>query len=1292
MAEPSPLIQLLDAGLAHGGLQTDDVLALVLPLLREVAALHEQGRVAELDGQFAYRTDEQDVLRLSRPEGAAPTYNGAAIEQLQAPASSVLRVIGETRLTVEAESGFHVQDLDVADAEQAGAITRPVYLVGYQAWERRIGHHDALADILCLGQVLASLACGVDLTNIDDLRLFAANRGNLFRLQERLHPVIAGVIVEMTELDRHKRARDLPSLIRRLENYRDQPMDLAVDRVTSGEESASRRRRAVQVHLRDRLFDLSRRNRLLHFRPTQSTVNLTVASVPLVVDLKSIRLDQLCVWDGRFADDVLGGDRVPLSRWLRFEDQPYLPGSLDRIIQESRRDRAEYGFSQLSLVLCFLRWHNLKEARDERIASPLLLLPVELTRKKGVRDQYVLQADTTEAEVNPVLRQHLRQLYGIALPDTIDLRATSIAQFHQSLQQQIAATEPGVQLRLIAQPEIELIHQRAKQRLEQFRRRQRVRAPASAPTSVSKLTGDYSYSADDFRPLGLKLFHERVRPAALPLRAAAGGRPDVRHPQMAANEIESTTYALRESQGNPYQWDLDLTTVTLGNFNYRKMSLVRDYSAMVEGDMPNPAFDRVFSLQPRAVEAEAPAPLPLEEQWAVVPADATQTAAIALARTGASYIIQGPPGTGKSQTITNLIADYVGRGKRVLFVCEKRAAIDVVFHRLRQQGLDELCCLIHDSQADKKAFVLNLKQTYEHWLASEDTLDAAQRERQALLKGIEQDVLALHRFDAAMQAVPEHVGNPLRELVHRLVALRAHQVSLTQQQREALPSYTVWQRHADLALQLHRTLVDSAGVDALARHVFARLSDKLIRHDRPIAHLSELSDCSEALLDRCVEVLSEVLPEQAGQLTLADLLAVTDHARRLAGMAERGQLSLLDAASELRRQLDAMMSELAACDRAVAKAAEQTMHWTDKLNAADAQIALAQASRQENSLLRWLQPSWWRLSKELERRYDFKRHPVRPLPSQIIRNLIAEQQAQAVLDEARAAVNARFGGNDPDRFVQDLRALADGATTQPALTAFHRHLLASPAARDSVARLAALAQDSETLAQLLDQLVQGASGLPLDALGETVRDLREHADTLPDLLPLLRELTDADPVFAQTLRELPLAPAALEYAIARESLERVYRQERWLPRFDGATLARHAERLAAAERALLALNAQTVRAAVRRRFRDNIQRSALAASQLDAEGKLFKKAYSAGRRELEHEFGKIMRYKSIRDLVSGRQRAGGPRPEADLADEPADASPTRCRWRRTCSTWSSSTRPARSRWKRRCRRSSARRR
>src|SRR5439155_13799644 len=112
---------------------------------------------------------------------------------------------------------------------------------------------------------------------------------------------------------------------------------------------------------------------------------------------------------------------------------------------------------------------------------------------------------------------------------------------------------------------------------------------------------------------------------------------------------------------------------------------------------------------------------PLANRFPVLTCDPTRMSAIARARAGKSYIIQGPPGTGKSQTIANLIADHVSRGQRVLFVCEKRAAIDVVYHRLRQNGLQGLCALIHDSQEDKKAWIMDLKETYESHLENAAT-------------------------------------------------------------------------------------------------------------------------------------------------------------------------------------------------------------------------------------------------------------------------------------------------------------------------------------------------------------------------------------------------------------------------------------------------------------------------------------------------------------------------------------------------------------------------------------------
>src|SRR3984957_17754284 len=177
------------------------------------------------------------------------------------------------------------------------------------------------------------------------------------------------------------------------------------------------------------------------------------------------------------------------------------------------------------------------------------------------------------------------------------------------------------------------------------------------------------------------------------------------------------------------------------------MSLVRDYGELADDTAANPAFEATFAIAPREARSEGTEALPLAERFHVVPFDPTQSHAIALCRGGASYIIQGPPGTGKSQTITNLIADYVVRGKRVLFVCEKRAAIDVVFHRLQQTGLHQLSCLIHDSQADKKAFIMDMKENYERLLEGQDKDSSADKRRQKLIAAFQQELGPLRHFN-----------------------------------------------------------------------------------------------------------------------------------------------------------------------------------------------------------------------------------------------------------------------------------------------------------------------------------------------------------------------------------------------------------------------------------------------------------------------------------------------------------------------------------------------------------------
>ncbi|MFY7787013.1 MAG: AAA domain-containing protein, partial [Thermoflexibacteraceae bacterium] len=82
--------------------------------------------------------------------------------------------------------------------------------------------------------------------------------------------------------------------------------------------------------------------------------------------------------------------------------------------------------------------------------------------------------------------------------------------------------------------------------------------------------------------------------------------------------------------------------------------------------------------------------------------DAPQEQVLQAIEQGESVLVQGPPGTGKSQLICNIIANGIATGKRILLVCQKRAALDVVYQRLAEQNLSPFVGLVHDIQYDRR--------------------------------------------------------------------------------------------------------------------------------------------------------------------------------------------------------------------------------------------------------------------------------------------------------------------------------------------------------------------------------------------------------------------------------------------------------------------------------------------------------------------------------------------------------------------------------------------------------------
>ena len=147
--------------------------------------------------------------------------------------------------------------------------------------------------------------------------------------------------------------------------------------------------------------------------------------------------------------------------------------------------------------------------------------------------------------------------------------------------------------------------------------------------------------------------------------------------------------------------------MVLGIFPQAGSYLVPDYNFLLqeaEQDsfslvLFNPENEREDDFEPQPAAQKTP--LREEQILTPLPVDLSQENVIRLVKQGESVVVQGPPGTGKSQLICNLMADFAAQGKRVLLVCQKRAALDVVHQRLQSLGLGPFAALIHDFRNDR---------------------------------------------------------------------------------------------------------------------------------------------------------------------------------------------------------------------------------------------------------------------------------------------------------------------------------------------------------------------------------------------------------------------------------------------------------------------------------------------------------------------------------------------------------------------------------------------------------------
>ena len=413
-------------------------------------------------------------------------------------------------------------------------------------------------------------------------------------------------------------------------------------------------------NLRNRLLDLSARNRLLNFRHTKtgslrvvdelpnqlietllSDEKMSFKAVPEptreeLIEANYIIIDEETQLEQRIKKDPsaeewarrLGYDtsyEVPENEEGELEDKhsdteiqtlfyPYeLETRLRGLRLKAKTAIEETGSNILYLVLGFLEWHD----RDKKYLSPLFLFPLHLEKGK-IRSstrtyEYKISYSGEDILPNLSLREKLAIDFNVSLPDLDE--TTRPDSYFEAVREVISVEKPNWK-----------VHRNITLTLLNF----------------SKL--------------------------------------------------------LMYLDLNPTRW--------LGQHNILDHSIV---GIFLNGSQKNETGEEEPFNSNYADEYEIDEIENIHQNYPLIEdADSSQHSALIDVINGKNLIIEGPPGTGKSQTITNLIAALLAQKKRVLFVAEKLAALEVVKHRLDQAGLGEFCLELHSHKTQKRKIITNI--------------------------------------------------------------------------------------------------------------------------------------------------------------------------------------------------------------------------------------------------------------------------------------------------------------------------------------------------------------------------------------------------------------------------------------------------------------------------------------------------------------------------------------------------------------------------------------------------------
>lgn len=343
----------------------------------------------------------------------------------------------------------------------------------------------------------------------------------------------------------------------------------------------------------------------------------------------------------------------------------------------------------------------------------------------------------------------------------------------------------------------------------------------------------------------------------------------------------------------------------LGNFNYKKSLLGKDYDRIIN--------DQSSLIQNFLLSTFKENNLKPANVNPILDLDFSQKEVIKISG-NSSLVVQGPPGTGKSHTIVGMIGNFLSQGKKVLFISQKRSALDVVYSRLKEFGLGALVGFLNTEKDEKKEFFSELKYSWDQI----NKLDSSEKVEP---KSVHSELI--HFYLGKYQNHNEKLSASVHETVIELLQSGFTPSQLKYSGR--LPELESWKQHQNFLSELEKKLIDKHQNKTIAQATFSKLNKAVFKEPEPTAILDKR-------LSELKEVLMEINQVQSKYSISQNFREVFDHAlaASILDMVNQTQLNLLDKESKSYKSFSNWAKKYELLKAKVARAEQASKKWKNK--------------------------------------------------------------------------------------------------------------------------------------------------------------------------------------------------------------------------------------------------------------------------------------------------------------------------------------------------------------------------